>query len=104
MGIVLGLAMIAAAVVVFRGKGAAAAIDTWEAMQNKRREDAEKRAEDEKAERRKARTDFVATILGRTPKPTSSGNDSVATAQINAIANPETARSIQNLQNLLYTQ
>lgn len=102
--IVLGLALMAAAAYVFRGKGAAAGLDTWEAMQNKRREDAEKREEDQKAQRRKARTDFVATILGRTPAPSISGNDAIAAAQVNAIANPATARAIQNLQNLLYTQ
>lgn len=102
--ILLGVALMAAAVYVFRGKGAAASIDTWEAVQDKRREDANRRVEEQKAQRRKERTDFVATILGRAPVKTTADNDSLAAAQVNAIANPETAKAIQNLQNLLYTQ
>ena len=104
MSVALGLALIAAAVYLFRGKGAASGIDTWEAMQHKRREDAERRVEEQKSQRRKARADFVATILGRSTRASSSGDNSIAAAQISAIANPETARAIQNLQNLLYTQ
>lgn len=50
---------------------------------------------------------FVANI-GRVlqPRPFDSPtrNDAAAAAQINAVANPETARALQNLQNLLYTQ
>jgi hypothetical protein len=34
----------------------------------------------------------------------STTDDAVAVAQINALASPETARALQNLQNLLYTQ
>lgn len=101
---VIGLVLMAAAAYVFRGKGAAAGLDTWEAMQDKRREDARKRIDDQKMQRMKARADFVATILGRAPAPTGSSPDAVAAAQINAIANPATAKAIQNLQNLLYTQ
>lgn len=102
--IVVGLVLLGAAAYIFRGKGAAAAIDTWDAMQSKRREDESKRIEDQKTQRMRARADFVATILGRAPAPTGSSVDTIAAAQISAIANPETARSIQNLQNLLYTQ
>jgi len=104
VSLLVGLALMAASAYVFRGKGAAAALDTWEAMQEKRREDAEKREEAQKAQRRKERADFVSTILGRAPRPIANGDDAVAAAQVAAIANPETARAIQNLQNLLYTQ
>lgn len=34
----------------------------------------------------------------------STSNDAAAAAQINALANPETARALQSLQNLLYTR
>ena len=38
------------------------------------------------------------------PSTPATNSDSSAAAQINAIANPETAKALQNLQNLLYTQ
>lgn len=61
-----------------------------------------------KAKRRAANlAGFAANLtgFGRQLSPTAPmSNDTAAAAQINAIANPETAKALQNLQNLLYTR
>ena len=62
---------------------------------------AERRAAAEKAENQAAK-------MRRRGKPFIGVNieasDVAGAAQVNAVANPETARALQNLQNLLYTQ
>lgn len=89
--IVLGLALTAWGVYLFRGQG-----PTTKAVE--------------------ARADAanMSTNLRRVAQPrqqsvvvnvgASSTGDAAAVAQINALASPETARALQNLQNLLYTQ
>jgi len=61
-----------------------------------------------KAKRRAADVAGVVAGLGRIgrPRPPAApmSGDAAAVAQIEAIARPDTARALQNLQNLLYTQ
>jgi hypothetical protein len=89
--IVLGLALATWGVYLFRGQGPATkAIET------------------------RLAADSAASNLRRVARPrsqsvvvnvgASSTGDTAAVAQINALANPETARALQSLQNLLYTQ
>lgn len=93
--LVFGPALLIAGGYLVRGKGRAIQeFDSWFAMQQKRN------------------TDLMAMgwrgWLGfGTPQRThapSASYDAATTAQINAVANPDTARALQNLQNLRYTR
>jgi hypothetical protein len=95
----IGLACAVTAVYLLRGQG-----PTTQAIEARLSE--ERQAA--KGRRRAANVAGFAANLGRIVQPKApaapTSNDSAAVAQINAIANPETARALQNLQNLLYTQ
>jgi len=121
--IVLGLAALPAGVYMFRGQGpttkaveARLAAERMAEAAERKTEAAERKTEavERKAEaERKAglKASILRRIGGRDPAPWVSvnvaaptSNDAAAVAQINALANPETAKALQNLQNLLYTQ
>jgi hypothetical protein len=97
--IAIGLAGVAAGIYWLRGQG-----PTTDAV--KARLVVEQRVADEK--RRVANEWALTANRGRPKQPpppaSSASSDSTAAAQIQAIASPETARSLQNLQNLLYTR
>ena len=110
MGIVL---ILGALYVAF---GSAKPLKDWDTrnLMEARKQDAAREAaeaERKEAERLKElrRSQGLRGLLfGYTPpsqpaKPTSHDAD-VAAAQVRAVSNPETARALQNLQNLLYTQ
>jgi len=114
--IVLGLAALPAGVYMFRGQGPTTKAVEARLAAERMAEAAERKAEavERKAEaERKAglKASILRRIGGRDPAPWVSvnvaaptSNDAAAVAQINALANPETAKALQNLQNLLYTQ
>lgn len=99
--ILFGLATVAIGIYLLRGQGPST-------------QDVEARlAEEDKVAKSRRRTANVATFAAgvgqffKRPQttPASSPNpDTTSAAQINAISNPETARALQNLQNLLYTR
>jgi len=91
---VIGLAVAAISAYVLRGQG-----PTTRAIEVRLAAERKAEAADDKAERK---ADLRTAILRRIAPPTS--NDASAAAQINALSNPETAKALQNLQNLLYTQ
>ncbi len=98
-GMVLLLAYIAYGIYLFRGQGPSTkAVEARLAGE----------LEEVKAKRRAANiAGFAASLLGRrgrSQQPVAPGGDSAAAAQVNAIANPGTARALQNLQSLLYTR
>lgn len=92
-----GLALITASVYLKRGRG-----PTTQEIENRIAED-EKEA---KAKRRSANVASFFSGFGRRASVPASTIDTqaAAVAQINAISDPDTARALQNLQNLLYTQ
>ncbi len=98
-GIVFLLVAIAAGFYLSRGQGPTTA--EVEARLAKERQEA-------KSKRRAANWAGFAAGLGRIGRPQPptpvASRDAVAAAQINAIADPETARSLQSFQHLLYTQ
>jgi|SRR5664280_1363912 len=114
--IVLGLAALPAGVYMFRGQGpttkaveARLAAERMAEAAERKTEAVERKAEAERKAGLKA--SILRRIGGRDPAPWVSvnvaaptSNDAAAVAQINALANPETAKALQNLQNLLYTQ
>jgi len=114
--IVLGLAALPAGVYMFRGQGpttkaveARLAAERMAEAAERKAEAVERKAEAERQAGLKA--SILRRIGGRDPAPWVSvnvaaptSNDAAAVAQINALANPETAKALQNLQNLLYTQ
>jgi Protein of unknown function (DUF2510) len=114
--IVLGLAALPAGVYMLRGQGpttkaveARLAAERMAEAAERKTEAAERKAEAERKAGLKA--SILRRIGGRDPAPWVSvnvaaptRNDTAAVAQINALANPETAKALQNLQNLLYTQ
>src|SRR5690606_40069836 len=59
-----------------------------------------------KARRRAANVASFFTGFGRrkTPRTKTADNQAAAVAQIKAISDPDTARALQNLQNLLYSR
>lgn len=89
--IVLGLALAAWGVYLFRGQG-----PTTKAIEARLAADS---AASNLRQVARPRPQSVVVNVGA-----SSTGDAVAVAQINALASPETARALQNLQNLLYTQ
>jgi hypothetical protein len=103
---VFGLALIAAGVHVFRGKSQALKdFDAWHAIQMKKNQEW-------MAQPLMTRLGFGSwsrsqsqsqsqtfTGMGGSPFP----RDDVTVAQVNAVANPDTSKALQNLQNLLYT-
>lgn len=99
--ILLVLVSVAAAVFILRGQGPST--QEIESRLAKEKEEA-------KANRRAANVATFAAGVGQlfkrpqaapaAPNPTGMA----AAAQINAISNPQTARALQNLQNLLYTR
>ena len=101
VAITLGLVTAAAAAYIARGQGPSTG--EVEARLAKEKEEA-------KASRRAANiATFAAGVGGlfkrpRAVAPPPPTSDAAAAAQINAISNPETAKALQNLQNLLYTR
>lgn len=97
-GIVLLAAYVAIGVYLFRGQGPST------------RSIERRLALDEKAAKSRRRSanvaGFVAGLgrIGRAQQTAAQMGSDTAAAQIEAIANPETARALQNLQNLLYTR
>lgn len=112
--LVLGLLMLPIGIYFLRGKGRLAeAVDEHFAAKHRGKE-LEKRnaelevqrvqhkAELEEQRKRQNREELRKAVVGRIAP--SKRNDATVAAQINALANPETATALQNLQNLLYTQ
>lgn len=95
IGIPIILILITVSVYYARGRGPTT--DTVKADLKKVQEDQEAAAEKaaKLARRRKPFFHFGNTV---------EASDVVGAAQVQAIANPQTARALQNLQNLLYTQ
>ncbi|EYR62442.1 hypothetical protein N866_08530 [Actinotalea ferrariae CF5-4] len=94
----IGIACTGAGVYLLRGRG-----PTTEAVQAR----IAKEQKAANARRRSGNMWGVAANLGRVGQPSlsSPANDGgTATAQINALANPETARALQKLHDLLYTR
>lgn len=90
---VVGPATLVAAFYFLRGRGPTD-LDVKKRLAKKREEDDAAAKEAAKLSRR-GRPFFGVNV---------EAPDVVGVAQVNAVANPETARALQNLQNLLYTQ
>lgn len=101
LAILLLLASAAAAVFILRGQGPS----TPEIELRLAKEE-----EDAKARRRAANISTFAAGVGQLFKRTSTAaapvqpSESATAAQIRALANPQTAKALQDLQNLLYTR
>lgn len=65
-------------------------------------------AEEHKAAQKKRRAanfaSFATRLVGVRPSAAPAGGDMAEAARVNALADPETARALQNLQNLVYTR
>lgn len=85
----------AIATYLIRGQGPAT--DAVEARLKKEQENAKK-------QRRTANLAGIAAMFGARRSPASSTDQATDVARINAIADPNTSRALQNLQNLLYTR
>lgn len=92
-----GLVLVTASIYLKRGQG-----PTTQEIENRIAEE----KKEAKVRRRSANVASFFSSLGRRASIPASTIDTqaVTVAQINAISDPETARALQNLQNLLYTQ
>lgn len=108
----MGGALIALSIYLRRGQGPTTRelerrVEAAREEDESRIEAAKVREEQEAAARRRAaNTASIFSVFGRQSKQSASlsAGSEESVAQINAIASPETAQALQNLQNLLFTQ